>query len=406
MSQYLTEAKNMQKHNLHNEGGYMDNAWNSLSQKEKAEMIKVAIQNGIITLPEIKKAYNEFAKGGSMKGWTMEDEAGYRYWRQNLPKNLRDTNDNDYDMRAAYKAGMQPEWNDEDKSYHLGSRDPESGRILKSIHHPTFIKALVEDAKLGYYPTMDDKGHVYTETWEGNKYGNGGYAPSKKLRQDIATWEGSSMKTNRSFEDEAKDFNRVIPAEVRNKLSSNQLDALFSYGYNVGMGRLKERVLPTLTAYTHGKASNEDVQRSMWASKDNVLRGLTRRRNWEREMFGGNYRSQFTGTGLGHHMDPTLLNLSPETSANIDSMINTSTLQLPVAEDPEFKYKAPAIDETLFQKPQEETVQEPVYAPQQDRLEGLRNFNTVMGLIGQQSPFAALENSSPGLLSYIGQIYS
>ncbi len=392
--------------NKYSEGGYMDDLWNSLSMKEKAEMMKVAIANGITSLPEIRQAYNKFAKGGRMNGWTMQDEAGYRYWRQNLPRNLRETNDNDYDMRAAYKAGMQPKWDEEDKSYHLGSRDPESGKILKSPHHSTFLKALVEDARLGYYPTMDSNGKVYTETWEGNKYGDGGYAPSESIKKRITNWEGESMKTNRSFAAEAKDFNATVPAEVRSKLSSQQLDALFSYGYNVGMGNLKRRVLPALTAYTEGKASKEDVQRSMWAAKDNELRGLTTRRNAEREMFGGNYRTAFTGTGkLGLHLDPKEFTYYEDLTPMIDN-INIPQLQS-AADDPELRYKAPTIDMTLFQQPQETKAMEPVYTPQEDRLEGLRNFNTVMGLMGQQSPFAALgNNDNAGLLSYIGQIYS
>lgn len=149
-------------------GGELSSHWDSLSQKEKAEMIRVAIQNGITTLADIKQKYNEFVKGGPLKNWTLEDEAGYRHWRQNLPKNLRDSDDNDYDMRAAYKAGAKPRWNDADKSYHLSSRDPETGRIFKAPHHPTYLMALGEDAKLGYYPTIDKDGNTYTETWKGN----------------------------------------------------------------------------------------------------------------------------------------------------------------------------------------------------------------------------------------------
>ena len=130
-----------------------------------------------------------------------------------------------------------------------------------------------------------------------NMYANGGYKPSESIKKRITNWEGSSMRTNRSFQAEANDFNRVIPASIRSKLSQQQLDALYSYGYNVGMGKLKKRVLPTLTNYVQGKASNEDVQKSMWASKDNELRGLTTRRNIERSLFGGNYQTVFTGTG-------------------------------------------------------------------------------------------------------------
>lgn len=130
-----------------------------------------------------------------------------------------------------------------------------------------------------------------------NMYANGGYKPSESIKKRITNWEGSSMRTNRSFQAEANDFNRVIPSSIRSKLSQQQLDALYSYGYNVGMGNLKKRVLPTLTNYVQGKASNEDVQKSMWASKDNELRGLTTRRNIERSLFGGNYQTVFTGTG-------------------------------------------------------------------------------------------------------------
>lgn len=902
------------------------NNWDSLTMRDKAEMMKIAIANGITTLPEIRDAYNEFAKGGKLNNWTMQDEAGYRYWRSRLPKNLRDTNDNDYDMRAAYKAGMQPVWNDEDKSYHLGSRDPKTGRILKSPHHPTFLKALTTDASMGYYPTMDNSGNTYTETWKGNvqypreievpfkayggnlygkggskvahdakynhavtlyqgyidrgmtpqtaleltnqkiaekgwtgwasgdnkkfntpdafmdhtvdfhermypdslnvnnfnqffngleggrhkynptptvykrnllltrpgvkkrineyraiqgqpplallypgqegislgydtiqpnyveplqgqpnitanggvlfadggqkdsyidaddrrhkilletmdgnlydsngnnytqsyldesnvpvitgtmprdthnihanpweelkeigrsyidywvdrnmlspnnydtkkigeklfygvmpngyinpndrilkamngeyrrpivgdnlrnpvyakylgldsyvldngkhskvsnnlfvskfkpthgnssftyyvspseldfkrnplsdrnlaialaaknhynkdtfvsptydevmgnytysfgqddkgkylsyydkwdlnpfkgslyddvdiaeKYGighpvelynrryytqedenavknkykryfedfntstrymntstnqglntplnfevhtgyanggvlfaKGGYKPSESIKKRIIDWEGSSMRTNRSFDAEAQDFNRIIPAEIRSKLSSDQLDALYSYGYNVGMGRLKERVLPTLTAYTQGKATREDVQRSMWASRDNELRGLTNRRNIERGLFGGNFRTQFTGTGgLGTHMDLSQYLMPQESFDDINSMINNVSLpqiQLPdnMTVDPSTVYKPPVIDQTLLTAPKPIKV-EPEYNPRQDRLEGLKTLNNVLGMMGQSSPVLGLiGGGTPGLLSYINQIY-
>lgn len=39
----------------------------------------------------------------------------------------------------------------------------------------------------------------------------------------------------------------------------------------------------------------------MWAFKDNELRGLTTRRNIERNLFGGKYQTVFTGTGGTPH---------------------------------------------------------------------------------------------------------
>lgn len=266
-----------------NEGSLDVSDWDDLSISDKAEMMKVAIANGITTLPEIKKVYNEFAKGGRMNA-------------------------------------------------------------------------------------------------------SQGYHPSDSIKKKIANWEGSSMRTNRSFEDEARDFNRVIPSEVRDRLTQQQKDALYSYGYNVGMGRLKERVVPILTAYTEGKASKEDVQRAMWASRDNELRGLTTRRNAEREMFGGNYRTKFTGTGkLGIHIDPSEYIIPSNYFNNFNAEITLPQMQMPngMDVDPETLYKAPVIDETMFEKPVE-TVKETVYDPQEDRMEGIRRLGEVMRMMGEE----------------------
>ena len=119
-----------------------------------------------------------------------------------------------------------------------------------------------------------------------NQYKNGGYKPSASIRKTITNWEGSSMKTNRSFEAEARDFNRVLPKGALQRLTQQQLDGLYSYSYNVGSGNFKSRVVPILTKYLAGEASTQDVQKAMWASGDTRLRGLARRRATERRMFG------------------------------------------------------------------------------------------------------------------------
>lgn len=273
--------------------------WDNLSISDKSEMMKIAIANGITTLSEIKKVYNEFAKGGKM----------------NASK---------------------------------------------------------------------------------------GYSPSDSIKKKIANWEGSSMRTNRSFEDEARDFNRVIPSEVRDRLTQQQKDALYSYGYNIGMGRLKERVVPILTAYTEGKASKEDVQRAMWASRDNELRGLTTRRNAEREMFGGNYRTKFTGSGkLGIHIDPSEYTIPTNYFNNFNTGIVLPQIQMPngMDTDPETLYKTPTIDETLFEKTAE-PMEEIAYNPQEDKMEGIRRLGNVLGMMRDDSV-----NKSLGILDYVGRIY-
>ena len=121
---------------------------------------------------------------------------------------------------------------------------------------------------------------------DSNKYSEGGYKPSSRIKKQIANWEGSSMKTNRSFEAEARDFNASLPKGATSKLTQEQLDGLYSYSYNVGAGNFRKRVNPALTRYLTGRGTIQDVQRSMWASKDSQLRGLAKRRNAERAMLG------------------------------------------------------------------------------------------------------------------------
>ena len=91
----------------------------------------------------------------------IQNTSAYNQWRSTLPKNLQ-TETPDYDLYGAFKAGLQPEWNDEDKSYHLGSRDPKTGGMLKKPGHPTFGQAIYNDMLLGYYPIYKD-GEIYTE---------------------------------------------------------------------------------------------------------------------------------------------------------------------------------------------------------------------------------------------------
>lgn len=140
---------------------------------------------------------------------------------------------------------------------------------------------------------FDDVDYSYVDKYLGNKkslggilYKDGGYKPSSSIKKRISNWEGSSMKTNRSFEAEARDFNASLPKGATSRLSQTQLDGLYSYSYNVGAGNFRKRVNPVLTRYLAGQATIQDVQRAMWASKDNQLRGLANRRNIERSMLG------------------------------------------------------------------------------------------------------------------------
>lgn len=79
-------------------------------------------------------------------------DKGYWDWRNSLPDNLKYTSDSEYDMYAAYKSGAEPEYSNKDQRYHLPTRDPETGYILKKSIHPTYWIGLAEDIKLGYTP--------------------------------------------------------------------------------------------------------------------------------------------------------------------------------------------------------------------------------------------------------------
>jgi hypothetical protein len=175
-------------------------SWNELSMAEKADVMKLAVEGGVYDLNSIRSGYNEYARGGkkSQSTWTMEDEAKYREWRSSLPDNLRNTDDTIYDMRGAYKAGMKPAL-ESDGKYHLQFRDPETGRILKSPMHPTYLQAIATDASMGYYPVVDNQGNTYTQTWEGNSFKEGGkihikpenrgkFTALKKRTGHSATW--------------------------------------------------------------------------------------------------------------------------------------------------------------------------------------------------------------------------
>ena len=443
-------------------GGELDSHWDSLSQKEKAEMMRVAIQNGITTLPEIKQAYNKFAKGGPLKNWTLEDEAGYRHWRQNLPKNLRDTNDEDYDMRAAYKAGAEPMWNDKDKSYHLSSRDPKTGRIFKAPHHPTYLKALVEDAKLGYYPTIDSNGNTYTETWRGNTqypreieipykayggnlFGNGGkknsssnpnaqramaYLKSKGISDTGAAAIVGTLIAESSLDptihakmkgDTGEGLAQWTGSRKKNfwkTLEAIEPMAQRKYGSisNVPFERQLDVVLTERPDVMQAISNAKDVQ----AATDIMLRGY--------ENGGGTIGTLATkeqmdkiygkwNNGYDNQMSKRLGNANsilgitatpyeiPQTFYDdINSQITIPQLSVQQDTDPEFRYKPPVIDETLFAKrPQEDAVMKSIKEDaKQEKMQRINAFNTIMGLMGQTTPLA-YANDNP--LMVIANMY-
>lgn len=125
--------------------------------------------------------------GITMTKLSPDEEDIYQQWVKSLTPNLRDSaEDKNYDMRGAWKTGLQPElfYYDEQGNFqsahpidvkqqgsiyepHLFSRDPNTGKMLKGPNHETFMYALEGDIKSGYYPYMDFKtGDIYTKKAE------------------------------------------------------------------------------------------------------------------------------------------------------------------------------------------------------------------------------------------------
>ena len=91
--------------------------WKDLSLKDKSALMQIMVNNGIYDLSTIRDTYNKYAEGGSTK-WTMQDETNYQSWKDKLPDNLKYTDENEYDLRGAYKADMEPQWNNKDKRHY------------------------------------------------------------------------------------------------------------------------------------------------------------------------------------------------------------------------------------------------------------------------------------------------
>lgn len=74
-----------------------------------------------------------------------------------------------YDMKRAIDLGYT-----RDETGHMPSRDYETGRILKSPAHPTILKTLAEESRLGYTPVLEPQtikpDGFYTNTWTGNEF--------------------------------------------------------------------------------------------------------------------------------------------------------------------------------------------------------------------------------------------
>lgn len=198
---------------------------------------------------------------------------GYWDWRNSLPDNLKYTDDTEYNMRGAYESGAQPIL-ENDGFYHLPTRNPQTGEILKTSLHPTFWKGLAEDAKIGYNTYfVGDK--VYTKSKEEgpiNVYADGGEVARKSLK-DIRKKStiGDKLDYNVMLQNQntyQKEFatnwykERAKNTKYRSQLGDGKLDKILSD--NVAFDNIKQkreylsdvanernRVLESVNDYAH-----------------------------------------------------------------------------------------------------------------------------------------------------------
>ena len=108
------------------EGGSLkpETAWDALSMREKAEMMRVAVRNGITNLQEIRQKYNEFAEGGNTENDEEElppivpfehkpeviitPDQEYNQYLNTLPDNQRFTPNDAYDSYFYWKLNGRP----------------------------------------------------------------------------------------------------------------------------------------------------------------------------------------------------------------------------------------------------------------------------------------------------------
>lgn len=94
-------------------------------------------------------------------------------------------------------------------------------------------------------------------------------------------------------EDLEKDGAHYVKAWVKVPLTQGQFDALVSFTFNRGAGRLREKLVGLLNSKEYPQAAETLLQYDYAGSPPRTLPGLTRRRKAERAMFLGEDWHQF-----------------------------------------------------------------------------------------------------------------
>lgn len=492
--------------------------WNSLSMKDKAEMMRVAIANGITTLPEIREAYNKFAKGGPKNYHNWASQLS-NYWGEDISKHDYDYekyyNDNPEAAYAQLKAilagghGHFPDggesgtykklshptypdlgdrsWSDNDTIFHISDRqmyDGDTDRILNYLgedlnYNRGGTKVMHDDAYVlpsvnvfpnswnnhpSLVPNKYHTGWVYEDSpsrdknfaYGGNLFADGG----SKSNRDINSERAMSYLMSRGMSNTGaaaivgtllaeSGLDPTIHAKMKgdsgeglaqwtgsrknnfwSTLETLEPGAKKKYGSidKVPFERQLDVVLaerPTVTAAIHNA---KDVN----AATDIMLRGYengggaahnlasVKQMNDIYGKWNNGYDNQMkTRLGnanrlLGLEIDPSSYQVSKGFFDDVNSQIgsaNIASLHSDYDVDPEFRFKPVEIDETMFQQPKKETpLEDPlegIYDEKEERLQGMKRFASMMGILGNDNPYLGLVGSgSAGLLGAINNIYN
>lgn len=126
--------------------------WSDLSMTERANIIALGVQSGIINLNDIRKGYNSFARGG------------YTKWKEKIKehKGIDIDNDPTYDYEGFYNSDPDRAWDmlNKDSNAHFTDK-------YKTVYHPSFSD---ESIYSGYRNQFNPNG-ITGGTWiDDNNY--------------------------------------------------------------------------------------------------------------------------------------------------------------------------------------------------------------------------------------------
>lgn len=167
---------------------------------------------------------------------------------------------------------------------------------LAGLHGRSDVKAKV----YSLYPELRPKARI-GGSWKAPVYNTNNYRVSNRMRRQIATWEGSDFAgQNRKFKGDAigakeRELRRIM-GRTYNYLNDNQRDSLNSIYYNSRVDTFKNafgkwfRNLNSAVDRGDERAFNNSlagIRQSMTIGANRKgMRGLAKRRAWERNWFG------------------------------------------------------------------------------------------------------------------------